>query len=76
MKTVVPKDFRISESVRQWAIERGFASTLAQRHEDFVDRCLAKGYKYVDWDRAFMTACRHDWARLGPPQSQRKVVAL
>ncbi len=30
----------------------------------FKAKCRANGYKYVDWDAAFMEAIRGDWAEL------------
>lgn len=63
-KTPLPADFGISERVREWAAEKGHRQ-LERRHEHFVSTAKAKGYRYVDWDQAFMNAIRDDWARIG-----------
>jgi hypothetical protein len=74
-KYPMPESFKISERVRAWAIRAGYTQTLNQRFEDFCLKAEMHGYKYANWDAAFMTACRMDWARLGPP-SVKKLVAL
>lgn len=63
VKTSMPTDFDISESVRNWADERGFGQ-LDQHLDAFKRKAKAKGYTYVDWDSAFMEAVREDWAKL------------
>lgn len=60
-KTPLPDGFTASERVARWADEKGFRDV--DRHlESFVGKCRAKGYTYVDWDEAFMSAIRDDWA--------------
>lgn len=67
-KTAFPEGFTVSEAVRKWAEKSGFSDV--DRHlEPFRNKCLAKGYSYVDWDRAFMEAVREDWAKLRPSQA-------
>lgn len=63
-KTPLPEDFGISDRVREWAAEKGH-SRLPERFEHFVGSARANGYRYVDWDAAFMNAIRGDWAKLG-----------
>jgi hypothetical protein len=65
--TTLPEDFVISERVRAWAAEKGF-DQLEQHLECFVSTCKAKGYRYVDWDEAFMNAVRKDWADIRTPR--------
>jgi hypothetical protein len=60
----LPDDFGISESVCKWAQEKGIQN-LERHFEYFVNSCKAKGYKYADWDRAFMNAVTKDWAQIG-----------
>lgn len=60
-KRTIPENFIISESVKAWAKEKGYCN-LESHYENFKDACLSKGYQYIDWDRAFMTAIRKDWA--------------
>lgn len=60
----LPIDFRISERVRTWAAEKGH-DRLEQRLEHFVGYAKRCGKRYVDWDEAFMSAIREDWAKLG-----------
>lgn len=63
-KHPIPENFALSERVRRWASEKGH-TRLPERLERFVSLAKAKGYQYVDWDEAFMTAVRDDWAKLG-----------
>lgn len=62
-KKPLPEDFRISERVQAWA-KRKSVTHLEDRLEDFILKAGARGYKYVDWDLAFMSAIRDDWAGL------------
>lgn len=62
-KTAMPEDFGISERVERWAIERRYGN-LPAHLEAFRNKCAAHGYRYVDWDQAFMSAIRDDWAGL------------
>ncbi|WP_321939996.1 hypothetical protein [Paraburkholderia sp. J8-2] len=62
-KTALPEGFAISERVREWANEGGHKN-LEKHFAAFVLTCKAKGYKYADWDSAFMVAVRNDWAKL------------
>ncbi|SPK73697.1 protein of unknown function [Cupriavidus taiwanensis] len=62
-KTPMPEDFGISERVERWAIERRYGN-LPAHLESFRNKCAAHGYRYVDWDQAFMSAIREDWAGL------------
>jgi hypothetical protein len=67
-KTPVPKGFVVSDQVRHWAAEKGHGR-LEERLDHFVGTARAKGYKYVDWDQAFMNAIRDDWAKFGNSQA-------
>lgn len=62
-KTPLPADFAISDRVKAWASDKGH-SRLDERLEHFVGKARANGYRYVDWDEAFMAAIRDDWAKL------------
>lgn len=64
-KTAMPEDFGISERVKAWAAEKGYAQ-LDQHLESFRAKARAKGYTYADWDAAFMEAIRENWAKLQP----------
>ena len=66
-KTTVPENFEISEQVRIWATSKNFGD-LEQHLEYFVSKAAANGYKYADWDAAFKTAIRDDWAKLRTPR--------
>lgn len=70
-KIYIPKDFSVSERVQKWADKNGYIH-LDKHLESFIDRCKANNYKYTDWDSAFMTAIRDNWARL--PQLKRGLV--
>jgi len=62
-KTPLPPDFGISESVRKWAKKKNH-SHLDEHLESFEAKCKANGYKYIDWDAAFMEAIRSNWAKI------------
>lgn len=62
-KVSMPEDFGISDRVRAWATEKGH-QRLAEHLDSFKRKCAANGYRYVDWDAAFMEAIRGDWAKL------------
>lgn len=71
----LPENFGISDRVRQWAEEKGHGR-LQERLDHFVGTAKAKGYRYVDWDQAFMNAIRDDWAKLGNDAALKKQPAL
>lgn len=60
----MPAEFAVSDAVRAWAAERGLGR-LEEHLAAFRLKCAANGYRYVDWDAAFMEAVRKDWAGLG-----------
>jgi hypothetical protein len=62
-KRSFPKGFSVSPRVEFWAESNGF-DRLAEHLEAFERKCRARGYRYVDWDAAFMEAVREDWAGL------------
>lgn len=64
IKTTIPDDFVISESVSKWATENGH-SHLDKRLAHFTNVCKAKAYEYADWDAAFRNAIVNDWAKIG-----------
>lgn len=74
-KTPLPDEFSVSDRVSAWA-ERTGIKNLDAHLQDFVSKCKAKDYRYVDWDEAFMNAVRNDWAKIGHGQQQQKKVAL
>lgn len=65
-KTPIPENFQVSERVANWANEKGHKN-LQQHLESFVSACKKQGYKYVDWDEAFMEAVRKNWAKIPEP---------
>ncbi|MCH1602123.1 MAG: DUF4373 domain-containing protein [Luminiphilus sp.] len=60
-KTPIPKNFSISDGVRSWAEKHGHRRLNAHL-EHFTDKAKAKSYRYADWDAAFKTAIRQNWA--------------
>jgi hypothetical protein len=74
-KTPLPDDFCISDRVRVWGQKNGIFN-LDRHLEDFISKCRAKDYQYVDWDEAFMNAVRNDWARIGKGAAQEKKLAI
>lgn len=59
----MPEDFAVSDRVKAWAAEKGF-NRLEHHLEAFKLACRAKGYKYIDWDSAFMRAVSDNWAKI------------
>jgi hypothetical protein len=64
-KVSLPKDFAISERVVTWANKEGYIN-LQKHFDNFVLSAQAKGYTYVNWDSAFMSAIRANWANVSP----------
>ena len=67
-ETLIPKDFAISEGVKEWALKNGH-SKLDERLNNFILTCEAKAYKYANWDSAFKRSISDDWAKLGKSDS-------
>ena len=61
--TPLPVDFKVSDNVKSWALQKGFGS-LEAHLEFFKGRMSANGKTYVDWDQAFMNCVREDWPKL------------
>ena len=72
-KTHMPKDFDISERVRKWATDKGHKN-LPEHMEHFKLTAAAKGYKYVDWDKAFMKAVMDNWAKVYPKAESNTIL--
>jgi hypothetical protein len=64
--TPMPAGFEISDRVMAWAADKGY-TRLPERFEQFVGYVRRKDAHYVDWDEAFMSAVREDWAKLNRP---------
>ena len=71
-KTKLPRDFSISERVISWANQNNY-SDLQKHFDNFVLKAESNGYEYVNWDSAFMTAIRDNWAKV-PTEKKNKVV--
>lgn len=71
IKTPIPPDFQISDQVRKWAA-RQKQNHLEEHLESFRSKCLANGYKYLDWDAAFMNAIRENWGKIGEQGNGKK----
>lgn len=61
--TPLPSDFKISDRVKTWAAQKGFANLPAYL-EFFTGRMKANGKTYSDWDEALMNCIREDWPKL------------
>ena len=73
IRTPLPDPFVISEEVRVWARKGGY--TQPDVHlETFILTVQKGGLKYVNWDAAFKTAIKNNWANV--PISAHKKVAL
>lgn len=55
--TAYPDDFSVTESMYEWALEKkGLTSAAVDiETEQFTNHHLAKGTKFVDWERAWRT---------------------
>lgn len=62
-ETTLPNDFKISERVIKWANQNGYRD-LQKHFDNFVLKAESKGYKYSNWDTAFMVAIRENWAKV------------
>lgn len=62
-KTTIPKDFAISDRVISWANHNGYRD-LKRHLDNFVLSAQSNGYKYIDWDSAFMKAIKDNWAKV------------
>jgi len=60
-ETLIPDDFSVSERVIEWANKNKYYN-LEKHLDSFVLKAKSKGYKYIDWDSAFMNAIRGNWA--------------
>lgn len=68
-KISIPENFSISESVLLWA-EKNNHSQIDTHFNNFVLVAKANGYKYADWDSAFMRAVRDNWANVQMPKKR------
>jgi hypothetical protein len=71
-ETTLPEGFGISERVISWANQKGYVN-LEKHLDNFVLSAQSKGYKYIDWDAAFMRAIKDNWAKV-PVERKNKVV--
>lgn len=62
-KTSIPSNFSISDRVKEWANREGYRE-LQKHFDNFVLQAQAKNYQYANWDSAFMTAIRDNWAKV------------
>lgn len=67
LKTSLPADLAITESLQAWATEHGYLEDLQQHLDSFRDKATAKDYRYTDWQAALRNAIRDDWAGLRRP---------
>lgn len=73
-KRPLPADFGVSDQVKAWAASKGYGH-LEDHLEAFKLKAEAKGYAYSDWDAAFKSAIRDDWAGLRKSQGARPLRA-
>jgi len=75
VKTSIPDDFSISESVCEWADKNGHKN-LDKHLAHFVNAAKANGYKYLDWDSAFRNAISGNWAKVTASVSSDSLTEL
>jgi len=56
-KCVWPKNFKLTTDLRMYALKHKIADPDAE-FENFMIKAQAHGYKYVNWDMAWMNWCR------------------
>ena len=71
-KHPLPPNFGIDPEVAAWARAEGH-DRLDEHLEAFIDKALAHGYEYADWNRAFKNAIRGDWAGLRSTSGNKAV---
>ena len=59
-RRTLPDDFKISDAVRQWAVENAYDQIEAS-FAHFCDYCRANDKIYADWDAALRNAIKGDW---------------
>lgn len=64
-KTSIPENFTFSDRVLSWAEKEGYRD-LKRHLDNFILKSQANGYTYSNWDSAFMTAIRDNWANVNP----------
>ena len=77
VKTLIPNGFTVSDEVREWAKKKAELNPSAHYHspgdhlEHFVAQSEKLGRKYANWDAAFKTAIRMNWAKIPPKLAMR-----
>lgn len=71
----IPENFGISERIRAWAAAHGH-DRLEERLVHFIGYAKRSGRTYADWDAAFESAVREDWAKLTAANGARRVSAV
>jgi hypothetical protein len=74
-KTGLPAGFAISERVKAWAVQKGYAR-LQDHFDAFVLSAEKHGYRYSSWDAALMEAIRKDWAGFGSAGKAPRITVL
>lgn len=71
--STLPDDFQISDRVKAWAEEKGYAPFLKDHFDYFRSYCKSSGKRYLDFDEAFMNCIRANWGdvRKVKPQESR-----
>jgi Arc/MetJ-type ribon-helix-helix transcriptional regulator len=70
-KSSIPNNFSISDSIRSWYTEQGYKENIDAHLVAFIDKAIANGYTYANWDSAFRNAIRDDWAGLRKGRQQK-----
>lgn len=61
--TTWPNGFHITDKLMTWA-NKNKHTRIEEHFDNFKIQCEAKGYKYKNWNSAFQSAIRNDWAKL------------
>lgn len=65
-----PDDFILTETMSTYAKKQGIKNPAGE-FEYFQDNALAKGYKYVDWEKAWQNWCRSPYQQKGGAPNKR-----
>jgi hypothetical protein len=68
--STIPKDFSISDSMKEWASNRVNGIDIYAQTEMFIDHHKSKGSSFVDWDAAWRKWMRNakNWSKSSDPE--------
>ena len=68
-RTKISDNFKISDTVAQWAYENNYKPDALERHRKyFILACKSNSYEKENWDDFFIKAVVDNWAKLPNPK--------